>query len=71
MIPQGGSEALPGPLHMKLCERVCLCVIMVMPVPVLHVCFISQCQGKSVVCPSSRTGTVEVLVGSYDSALQH
>lgn len=50
---------------------VCLCVLMVMAVQRLHVCFISQCQSKSVVCPSTRTGTVKVLVGSYDSALQH
>jgi len=26
---------------------------------------------KRVVCPGTRTGTVEVLVVSYDSALQH
>lgn len=50
---------------------VCLCVLMVVPVQRMHVCFISQCQSKSVVCPSTRTGTVKVLVGSYDSALQH
>ena len=43
----------------------------VMSVQRSHVCFISQCQRKSVVCPGTRTGTVEVLVGSYDSALQH
>lgn len=65
----GIDEALLGVIHAGVNVRVCVC--MVMPVQRLHVCFISQCQRKSVVCPSTRTGTVEVLVGSYDSALQH
>lgn len=30
-----------------------VCVFMVMPVQHVHVCFISQCQRKSVVCPST------------------
>lgn len=52
-------------LHMQVCEPT------VMSEQCLHVCFISLYQRKSVVCPGTRTGTVEVLVGSYDSALQH
>lgn len=42
----------------------CLCSIC-MCAPLLGV------RRKWVVCPGTRTGTLEVFVGSYDSALQH
>lgn len=66
------NQGLLGQIKSSLTGvHVCACQSTVVYVLPLHVCFIIQCQRKSVVCPGTWTGTVEVLVGSYDSALQH
>lgn len=70
LVKRQSGQTLPSWVP-DICGSICLCVFMVMRVHRSHICFISQCQRKTVVCPGSRTGTVEVLVGSYDSALQH
>lgn len=68
MIIDRKNEALLGPLHMQ----VYMCVYS-------WSCLFSICMFASLVSVRERvlfvlalwTGTVEVLVGSYDSALQH
>lgn len=58
-------------IQSPLWSNTCRCVCVQLVVSVQRLCLMNQCRRKSVVCPSTRTGTAEVLVGSYDSALQH